>query len=91
MKKLLKDPDFIGWMMWLGLSILLAPLCVHLMFKYTYDTASPVTRYIVGIFAAAMLSGVISMGVNDLWYRIKRRRGAAKRKEGKKAAKSRAR
>ena len=90
-KKLLKDPDFIGWMIWLILTVALSPLCIHLMFQYTYDTASPVVRYIVGIFAAAMLSGVLSLGINELWYRFRPKRGTSKRREVKKAAKGRAR
>jgi hypothetical protein len=90
-KKLLKDPDFIGWMIWLILTAALAPLCIYLMYMYTFDTATAVVRWIVGLFAAAMLSGVLSMGINELWFRLRRKRGAAKRKSGKKTGKGRAR
>jgi hypothetical protein len=90
-KKLLKDPDFIGWMVWILLTAALSPLCIHLMFKYTYDTASPVTRYIIGLFAAAILSGVISVGINDLWFRLRRKREASRRKVAKKPGKGRVR
>ena len=90
-KKLLKDPDFIGWMTWLILTVVLSPLCIHLMFKYTYDSASPVIRYIVGLFAAAMLAGVLSLGINELLFRLRRKREASKRKILKKSGKGRAR
>ena len=89
--KLLKDPDFVGWVIWLIITAALAPLCIHLMYQYTYNTATAIVRWIVGIFAAAMLSGVISVGINELWFRLRRKRGSAKRKSGKKAAKGRAR
>lgn len=91
LKKLLKDPDFVGWMIWLALTIVLSPPCIYLMFKLFYGNMPLVAFYVVGIFVAAMLSGAISAGVNELWYRMKRRQGAAKRKNGKKAAKTRAR
>ena len=91
LKKLLKDPDFIGWMVWLVLTAILSPLCILLMYKYTYNTATNVVRYIVGLFVAAMLAGVISVGINDLLFRLRRRRDAAKRKNVKKTAKGRAR
>ena len=90
-KKLLKDPDFIGWMIWIILTVALSPLCVHLMFKYTYDTASPIVRYVVGFFAAAMLAGVLSLGINELLFRLRRKREASKRKVLKKTGKGRAR
>jgi RsiW-degrading membrane proteinase PrsW (M82 family) len=89
--KLLKDPDFIGWMIWLVLTAALAPVFIHLMFTYTYDTASAVVRYIVGLFAAAMLSGLLSVGINELLFRFRRKRGTSKRKDVKKTAKGRAR
>ena len=90
-KKLLKDPDFIGWTIWLILTAALAPLCIYLMYMYTFDTATTVVRWIVGIFAAAMLSGVLSMGINELWFRLRRKRETAKRKSAKKTGKGRAR
>ncbi len=90
-KKLLKNPDVIGWVLWLVIGAALYPLCIHLMFKYTYDQMPIVTRYIVGIFMAAMLSGVISVGINDLWHRMRRKKPASRRKDGKKAEKGRAR
>ncbi len=90
-KKLLKDPDFLGWLIWLVLTAALAPLCIHLMFTYTYDTASVAIRYIVGFFAAAMLAGVLSLGINELLFRLRRKRGGSKRKDVKKTAKGRAR
>ncbi len=90
-KKLLSDPDFIGWMIWLVLTAILSPVCIFLMYKYTYNTATNVVRCIVGLFAAAMLSGFISVGINDLMFRMRRKRGTSKRKNVKKAAKGRAR
>jgi len=90
-KKLLQDPDFIGWMLWLVLTAALAPLCIWLMYNYTYNSATTVVRWIVGIFAAAMLSGLLSMGINEIWFRLRKSRSAAKRKSTKKSAKGRAR
>lgn len=90
-KKLLKDPDFIGWMIWLVLTAALSYPCIKLMFRYTYDSMEPSIRYVGGVFFAAMLAGVISVGINDLWFRLHRKREASKRKEVKKTAKGRAR
>ncbi len=90
-KKLLADPDFIGWMIWMAFTLALAPLFIWLMYTYTYDTATSVVRWIVGIFAAAVVAGLLSMGINELWFRMRRLRGASKRKNNKKSAKGRAR
>jgi hypothetical protein len=90
-KKLLKDPDFIGWVTWFVLAAALSPLCIHLMYQYTYDTATAVVRWIVGLFAAAMIAGVLSLGINELLFRLRRKRGASKRKDSRKTARGRAR
>ena len=46
---------------------------------------------VVGFFAAAMLSGVLSLGINELLFRLRRKGATSKRKEVKKTAKGRTR
>jgi nicotinamide riboside transporter PnuC len=83
----LKNPDVLGWIIYLVLTVVLAYPCVMLMFKITYDTASTWTRVVGGIFVAAILAGFISWLGNEIWFRIKRRSRNKKRKIARKTKK----
>ncbi len=82
---LLKNPDVLGWLIWLLLTLALIWPCIHLISSITYeDTISPLTRVLAGVFLAAIGAGVLSWLGNELWFRIRRRRQTAKRKAARK-------
>ena len=83
LKKWLKDPNTLGWLIWAVVSLALLPLCVYFMFAYTYETATPMMRVMVGIFMAAIAGGLVTWVINDILFRIRRRRHNAARADKK--------
>lgn len=80
----LKDKQVQGWLIWFFISGLLIAPCIFVVYKITYDTASTLTRIIVGIFAAAILSGLLTSLGSEIWFRIQSRRYEAKKKMARK-------
>ncbi len=81
----LKDKQVQGWLIWLLLTLLLIAPCIYIMYVITYDTASPLTRVLAGIFCAAILSGVLTSLGSEVWYRVSLRKYESKKKETRKA------
>ncbi|MBW7864743.1 MAG: hypothetical protein GX580_14560 [Candidatus Hydrogenedens sp.] len=84
-RKLLKNEDVLGWVIWGVLTLALLWPCIYFVYEYTYSTVSPATRVVSGVFVAAIAGGFLSWIVNEIMYRVKRRR----KEGGKKAAKNR--
>lgn len=77
----LKNPDVVGWIIWLVLTLLLTGPCIYLFYRITYDdTTSTMTRVVAGIFAAAISAGFLSWLGNELWFRMRRRKYDERRK-----------
>ncbi len=77
----LKNPDVVGWLIWLLLTLLLIAPCIYLISVVTYNATMPtLTLVITGVFAAAISAGVLSWIGNEAWYRLKQRKYAEKRK-----------
>lgn len=85
----LKNPDVLGWIIYVVLTLLLTFPCIVLIYKITYDTASTWTRIVGGTFIAAILAGFLSWIGNEIWFQIKRRRRNEKRKSARKEKKRR--
>lgn len=81
----LKDKQVQGWIIWILVTAVLIGPCIWSVYQITYETASTLTRIVAGIFSAAVLSGVLTSLVNEIWYRIKVRRSASKKKATRKA------
>ncbi len=80
----LKDKQVQGWIIWFSISALLVGPCILGVYKITYDTASTLTRIIVGIFAAAILSGLLTSLGSEVWYRIQSRKYEERKKMARK-------
>ena len=84
----LKNPDVLGWVIWLGLTLVLIAPSIYLFYLITYDdTTSTWTRVIAGAFTAAIGAGVLSWLGNEVWFRLRRRQYEAKRKAARKEKK----
>jgi hypothetical protein len=82
---ILKNPDVVGWIIWVLLTLVLTGPCIYLISEITYDdTTSTWTRIITGIFAAAITAGILSWLGNEIWFRMRRRQRAEKRKIARK-------
>lgn len=64
-------------------ALLIAP-CIYGVYQITYDTASPLTRVVMGIFSAALLSGVLNWLGNEVWYRARLKKYKANKKAARK-------
>ncbi len=84
-----KNKDVLGWLIWIVLTLVLIAPCIWMMYQFTYDTASTLTRVAAGIFAAAIGAGVVNWLGNEAWFRIRRRQFVARRKSARKARRSR--
>lgn len=81
----LKNPDVVGWLLWAILTIVLIPPSILLYHWITYDaTTSQWTRFVAGLFTAAIGAGVLSWLGTEIWFRIHRRHYAARRKAKRK-------
>lgn len=83
-RKLLKNEDVLGWVIWAALTLALLGPSIYLVYEYTYSTVSPATRVVTGVFVAAIAGGVLSWVVNEIMYRVKKLR----KNGGKKAQKT---
>lgn len=84
-----KNPDVLGWLIYVALALLLSGPCIFLVYQVTYNTASTWTRIVGGVFAAAFFAGVLSWIGNEIWFRMKRRKRNEKRKIARKEKKRR--
>ena len=81
----LKNPDVVGWLIWVVLTLLLAGPCIYLVYSVTYDATMPVlTLVLTGVFAAAICAAVLSWLGNAVWFRFKQRKYTEKRKAARK-------
>lgn len=81
-KKWLSNPDVVGWVLWSGLTFLLFWPLLELIRRLTYDSTTPLpTRIFMALFVSAIVSGIITWAVNEIWYRVKLRRTARKNRE----------
>lgn len=83
------DREAVGWIFWVVLFIaLIYPgyLCTRAM---TYNTAGNMTRIGVGVFAAAIVSGLVSSGVNELLHRRRLKQHNERRKVERKEKRKR--
>ncbi len=74
------DQEAVGWIFWLTLfAALIYPgyLCTRAL---TYNTAGMMTRIGVGVFSAAIVSGLVSTLVNNLLHRRRMKKHNARRK-----------
>jgi type VI protein secretion system component VasK len=85
--KLLKNPTILGWFLWFLTTLALSPLCVMLLYRVTYDTASTFTRVSSGIFFSAILAGILVTLGNEIWYRTRRRQISQSKKENRRSKK----
>lgn len=77
----LRNPDVLGWVIWIGLTLILIAPCTYIFWVITYDaTTTTWTRFVAGIFIAAILAGVLSAIGNEVWFRVQRRRHNERRK-----------
>jgi membrane protein YqaA with SNARE-associated domain len=87
-KKAWKNEDVRGWMLWAAVSLVLFWPCARFLYAYTYSTMPPATKLASAAFMAAISGGVISWGINEAAFRMRKRRAASeKRKSRKKDAK----
>ena len=82
---ILKNKEVQGWLIWVCLTLLLVGPCILGIYNITYDTASPLTRIVGGIFSAAILSGLLSWLGSEIWFRINLKKYRANRKAARKA------
>ncbi len=87
-RKLLKNEDVLGWVIWAALTLTLLGPSIYFVYEYTYSTVSPATRVVTGVFVAAIAGGFLSWIVNEIMYRVKRRRKDGGKKTQKNKRKS---
>ncbi len=87
--KWLTDLESVGWVFWLVLFVLLVYPGYLFMEAMTYSSATTVTRIGLGTFGAAMVSGLLSAGINELLHRWKLRKNARQRKVDRKEKRKR--
>jgi hypothetical protein len=78
--KFFKTLESVGWIFWLVLFVLLIYPAYLTVKAMTYTTATTATRIGFGIFSAAIVSAVISAGVNELLFRWRAKIRNEKRK-----------
>lgn len=83
-KKAWKNEDMRGWMLWAAATLLLFWPCARLLYAYTYSTMPPATKLSSAAFLAAILGGVISWGINEAAFRMRKRRAASEKKKNRK-------
>jgi len=82
---ILKNPDVIGWIVWILLTLLLTGPCIYFVHLITYnDTTPTLTLVVSGAFIAAISAAVLSWLGNEVWFRFKQRQYAEKRKAARK-------
>ena len=83
-KRVWKNEDARGWILWGAATAALLGPCLWLMFNYTYSTMTPATKTASAAFVAAILGGVVSWGTNETLFRLRKRRAAAEKKRNRK-------
>ncbi len=83
-KKAWKNEDVRGWMLWAAATLLLFWPCARFLYAYTYSTMTPATKLSSAFFMAAILGGVISWGINEAAFRMRKRRAALEKKKNRK-------
>lgn len=78
--KWFNDLESVGWIFWLVLFAVTAYPGYLLMKVMTYNTMSTLTRAGLGVFGAAIASGVLSAGINELLHRRQMKQTAERRK-----------
>lgn len=87
-RKAWKNEDVRGWILWGIVSLAFFGPCVLFLYAFTYSTMEPATKISSAAFMAAVLGGVVSWGINEASFRLRKRRAAAeKRKNRKKGGK----
>jgi len=81
----LKNKEVQGWLIWCCVTSLLIGPCILVAYRITYDTASTLTRIVCGIFAAAILSGILTWLGSEIWFRMRLKKYEANRKNARKA------
>jgi len=82
---ILKNKEVQGWLIWCCVTALLIGPCILVAYRITYDTASTLTRIVCGIFAAAILSGILTWLGSEIWFRMRRKKYEANKKTTRKA------
>lgn len=81
--KSVRDVEKVGWIFFLIMSVIMAPLGVWLVSLLTYASFGPYARAIAGILLGIVLAGTVSAAVNETLYRRHLNRQKARRKEEK--------
>jgi hypothetical protein len=79
MMKLIRNLEYVGWIFWAIMFVLLIYPCYLIACQVTIE-GSTVTRWGLGIFASAVVAGLISWGVNEILFRVLMKRHNEKRK-----------
>ena len=82
-----KDLEKIGWAFWILFFLILLLPGAYIAWNFTYDTASTLIRVGMTVVFAAITSGFISWGINDILFRRKRKQYLQQRKQDRKKKK----
>ncbi len=86
--KSLKEIDSVGWIFYIVVGAIMVPLGIYASWQLTLDDTNLLIRVGFGAFIALIAAGVVSWGVNEVLFRLARRRYSEKKKAEKKKAKA---